>query len=145
MTSTVFCCLPKFDSLQYPCPISDVYLREVQEQLAAENKPKPTANSVILGEPEQAMNVDGGGESKDQEVSAAEPTVSQTVEKRTGETLSTPQTDSPDAATRFSEKKRLNWAGKTCKHARQTLVDLMNTHFARPCASYNGWKFGKLI
>ena len=35
------------------------------------------------------------------------------VAKRTGDDL--PQLDSPDTPLRFSEKKRLEWTGKTCK------------------------------
>jgi hypothetical protein len=37
-----------------------------------------------------------------------------TVVKRTSEAFS--QLDSPDVPARFSEKKRLNWAGKCCEY-----------------------------
>lgn len=45
----------------------------------------------------------------------AEPTPSaeETVERRTGDAVAAP--DTPDVPVRFSEKTRLNWAGKTCR------------------------------
>ncbi|KAG6865606.1 hypothetical protein C0991_001030 [Blastosporella zonata] len=72
-------------SKKYPFPISDAYLREVQEQNEAEAKPKPKpdANAVVLAEPEQDMDVDTAVPEKPVETSTS--TVEDIIEKRTGE------------------------------------------------------------
>jgi len=85
----------------------------------------PDANSIVIGEPEQQVD--------DIEMAAPEPApeatavaevedgpaaktvanVDSLVEKRTGDSGAA-QIDTPDAKVRFSEKRRLNWKGKTC-------------------------------
>lgn len=101
-------------SRKYPLPISDAYLK----QLAAENaeadgndkpKPVPSANSLVVAEPEQKL--------ENMEMAPPQPKVEQIIEERTGDLA--PQEDSPDARVRFVEKKRLHWAGKTCTYTAQ--------------------------
>jgi tRNA-dihydrouridine synthase 3 len=96
-------------SRKYPLPASDAYLKQLageNAELDGNTKPKvvPRADSMVVAEPEQ-----------DLEMVLPQPTVEQVVEKRTGD-LSFQQ-DTPDARVRFSEKKRLHWAGKTCKYS----------------------------
>ena len=74
-----------------------------------------TADSVVISEPEQQTDVE-----MKTTPDTPEPNfmvdIDNIAETRTGETngpLS--QVDTPDVPVRFSEKKRLHWAGKTCE------------------------------
>lgn len=76
----------------------------------------PTADSLIIAEPEQEMNdVKMNTVAVDSDTPEPNSTVDNIVETRTGE-LNGPlsQVDSPDVPVRFWEKKRLHWTGKTC-------------------------------
>jgi tRNA-dihydrouridine synthase 3 len=76
----------------------------------------PTTDSLIIAEPEQQatdvkMNIVVAGSDTPQ----SNTTRDNIVETRTGE-LTGPlsEVDTADVPIRFSEKKRLHWAGKTC-------------------------------
>lgn len=51
------------------------------------------------------------------------PSADDTIAQRTGETSSSAQVDTPDVSTRFNEKKRLHWAGKTCMYAALAAIE----------------------
>lgn len=123
---------------QYPFPTADEYLR----QLAAENpeKPKaiPTANSIVIGEPEQEMDVEMSAPTPQptlQESAPPKSTVDEIIEKRTGDPATpTSQVDTPDVRVRFPEKKRLHWKGKTCALFLKPQSNLISHVRRRPCA-----------
>ena len=84
----------------------------------------PDANSIVIGEPEQQVDdIEMAGPEHAQRATTAEAEdgpaaktvadVDSLVEKRTGDSGAA-QIDTPDAKVRFSEKRRLNWKGKTC-------------------------------
>ena len=130
------------DSHQYPCPIADVYLQELQIQIAAENQPKPAPGAdLIIVEPEQDIMADVAARSNPLENREAGLPVEEIVEKRTGDSASTSQVDSPDVPIRFSEKKRLNWSGKTCQLDRVYSICQAFLRFciSRPCTAYHSW------
>jgi len=74
------------------------------EEVEGGARPVPQANSVVVAEPEQDI---------DPELELMAEPVVQKIAQRTGDVAS--QVDSPDVPVRFSEKKRLHWAGKTCR------------------------------
>ena len=86
-----------FPVLQYPRPISDAYLKEIQQSPGGkdEKTPDPLETDV------NPMESPG-----DLETSA--PQIS-------GHSVDASQTDTPDTPMRFVEKKRLHWSGKSCK------------------------------
>jgi tRNA-dihydrouridine synthase 3 len=73
----------------------------------------PAADSVIIAEPEQQI-IDVRMNTVVASSDTPEPssTVDNIIETRTGE-LNGPSSQ-VDVPVRFSEKKRLHWAGKTC-------------------------------
>jgi tRNA-dihydrouridine synthase 3 len=81
---------------QYPRPITDVVLRELQ---AIGDSDKATSQgSKVVPTPEQ-----------DEKMQVIPESI---ISQRTGEDMS--DVDTADVPVRFAEKKRLNWAGKTC-------------------------------
>jgi len=93
-------------------PFAKAYLKELQDAEAKESKPKPVLdeNSIVVEEPVQDMEVDLDA----QQPQSEKPTVEEIIETRTGTDDVMSAQDSPDVSIRFAEKKRLNWAGKTC-------------------------------
>jgi len=82
--------------VQYPKPVSDAYLKEIQQS------PEEEAQ-----EPAEVTDIDPI------ESFGADP---ETLTPRTSkEDAYTSQADAPDTPTRFVEKARLHWNGKTCK------------------------------
>ena len=80
-------------SPQYPRPVTDAYLLELKAIDDGEEGPTKEDSIRVLSNPS---------------VSSIEKVV-----QRTGDESS--QVDNPDVPLRFEEKKRLDWAGKTCK------------------------------
>jgi len=107
--------------MQYPTPIYDAYMKEMQEAEKAERERErirkeqkeaaTNGDATVVPEPEQPVESD--------EKTDAMDTTEDTVKKQTGESASAleAQKDTPDVPTRFVEKKRLNWKEKTCMFA----------------------------
>ncbi|KAF8452347.1 zinc finger dihydrouridine synthase [Boletus edulis BED1] len=77
---------------KYPRPITNAYLKEIEA-----GKQPNDPDEVILVQEEQAQQ--------------SVQQIDEVVMKQTGDTSD--QNDTPDVPTRFTEKKRLHWAGKT--------------------------------
>ena len=93
---------------KYPHPISDAYLKELQavgevKQTAEESSKDNLSTAATDGE-----QIAGA-------VAEPQPTAADSEDQS--------QNDTPDVPLRFSEKKRLHWTGKTCKHRFYTRLD----------------------
>jgi tRNA-dihydrouridine synthase 3 len=85
-------------ALQYPKPITDAYLKELEAAKEDSNGPE---EDVAVGENNVATD-------------DPLPISSELVAKRTGHSDPNAQTDTPDVLIRVQEKRRLNWSGKSC-------------------------------
>ena len=84
--------------VQYPRPVSDAYLKEIQQLLDAKGEER-------LEPPGAEVNP---MESSGTHLETSVPSIS-------GQDVDMSQADTPDTPMRFTEKKRLDWSGKTCK------------------------------
>lgn len=111
--------------------MSDAYLKELREQEGSEVKMKVVSepNALVFTEPDQDGSMDGGAPPP------VNPSADDLIKQRTGVTSPEIQMDEPDRQVRFSEKKRLGWAGKTCVY-RDFCVDLNSNirWWGRSCA-----------
>jgi len=85
--------------VQYPRPVSDAYLKEIQQS--------PDARDEETLEPPKEAEVNPI-ESPGANLETSTPSAS-------NQGVDMSQIDTPDAPIRFAEKKRLHWSGKTCK------------------------------
>ena len=84
--------------VQYPRPVSDAYLKEIQQS------PDP-----MDGEPIEPPETEADPkESSGTDFEALAPRASK-------QDVDMSQVDTPDTPMRVAEKKRLHWSGKTCK------------------------------
>jgi tRNA-dihydrouridine synthase 3 len=101
-------------SWQYPHPKSDTFMKKLAVMnedrdidayplLPPEEQGSECTTSITCAEPEQNLEATNA-----------------LIEKRTAQ--SPFQTDTSEVPLRFSEKKRLHWAGKTCKHLTQEVL-----------------------
>lgn len=84
--------------VQYPRPISDAYLKEIQQS--------PNTKDEETLEPTEETEVNPIESSSD--LGTSTPLIS-------NQDVDMSQIDTLDTPTRFAEKKRLHWSGKTCK------------------------------
>lgn len=86
-------------ALQYPKPITDAYLKELEVAKEDSNVPE---EAVAVGEDNLAIQDD------------PLPISSELIAKRTGHSEASAQNDTPDVLIRIQEKRRLDWSGKSC-------------------------------
>jgi tRNA-dihydrouridine synthase 3 len=112
---------------QYPLPITETYLKELQEKTEDKEEEAVQKSGVVIVEHNSEVV---GVQEPEKEVpmpvlDALEPpvgtdpppsaTLGPVPEKLSSE-AATSQVDTPDVPIRFQEKKRLNWSNKTCMH-----------------------------
>lgn len=85
--------------VQYPRPVSDAYLKEIQQSSGVKDEEIPESPDETEVNPIESSGVNFE--------TSTPPISSQDVDMS--------QADTPDTPVRFVEKKRLHWNGKTCK------------------------------
>jgi tRNA-dihydrouridine synthase 3 len=99
--------LLKFTS-QYSLPLASAYLEELKRTEHEEKKLVAVPND-ILADPEQNMDIIM---TEPEQSEPAPSKVDELISKRTG--TANECEGGTDVPTRFREKKRLHWTGKTC-------------------------------
>jgi tRNA-dihydrouridine synthase 3 len=115
---------------KYAFPITDVYLRELQEAEKREQE-REAERKRLKEEREKEGNTEGVLEEN-----------AAVIEQRTAiDVASAPDADmdTPDVPVRFMEKKRLDWKDKTCMYFLHYIRFYLNSTLIRPCTANYGW------
>ena len=111
---------------KYSHPIANAFLKEVQQlgdDWTPNRRASPLADvkmSITVAEPEQDVDGDTTVPAVPKKsVSEVEKSEVASTSLRAEEGVSS--NDTPDVPIRFSEKKRLDWAGKTCMFAYENM------------------------
>lgn len=95
------CGSTRFSSMrvQYPRPVSDAYLKEIQQSTDPMDGEPIEPPEETAGDPKELSSPD---------LEAPAPSAS-------NQDVDISQVDTPDTPMRLAEKRRLHWSGKTCK------------------------------